>query len=325
MAQSRIITLTANPTVDKNTSLNQVVAERKLRCDMPAFEPGGGGVNVARAVQKMGGRAEAVVMAGGAAGRRLLDCLEDEKVKVHALDLEDETRENFIAFERSSSLQYRFGMPGPTVSAKEREASLSYLKTQLQTGDYLVASGSLPQGLTPDYYGEVAHIAEAAGARCIVDTSGEALKAAADTGVYVLKCNLSELREIVDDAIEDEDALRQQACALIGRGRTKILVVSLGAGGAFVASAQGIAAFRSPTVPIRSKVGAGDSMVGGLTYALAREWPLNKAMRYGVAAGAAAVMTAGTELCRGEDVERLFALLEEEPAMHLAMPLDLMD
>ncbi len=325
MSHAPIVTFTANPTVDKNTSLDQVVAERKLRCDAPDFEPGGGGINVARAIQKMGGAATALFFAGGNAGKRLTALLSAEELSIEAIAIEGETRENFIAFERVSKLQYRFGMPGPHVSDAEGERCIERIRAHVADGTFVVVSGSLPTGLGSGFLAEIAREVKKAKGRIIVDTSGGALKAMSEEGAYLLKCNLSELREVAGEAIDDEAELRREACRLVSCGKTQVVVVSLGAGGAMLASADGIRTFRSPTVPIRSKVGAGDSMVGGITLALARGWDVVRATRHGIAAGAAAVMTAGTELCRGEDVARLFGELEHRDQDGFALPLSEME
>jgi 6-phosphofructokinase 2 len=302
-----IVTLTVNPTVDINTSVGQVVPERKLRCDAPRREPGGGGVNVARAVRRLGGEATALYLAGGPSGDMLVGLLDDEELAHRRIPIEGWTRENVIVYEEASTLQYRFGMPGPHVDEAEWRACLEALAALEPAPDYLVASGSLPPGVPADFFAHVAEAAAGLGARLIVDTSGEALRRAAETGAYLLKPNLRELQELAGEELGGEQEQLDAARRLVDGGAVGVLVISLGAGGAVVVTPDHSEHIRTPTVPIRSKVGAGDSMVAGITVALAREWDLVEAARFGVAAGAAAVMTEGTELCRRDDTERLYA------------------
>ena len=305
----RIATLTMNPAIDKSSAVNQVVAEWKLRCDPPAYEPGGGGINVSRAMRKLGGDSVAFYLAGGLAGRMLIDLLDQEGLQHRAMSIAGVTRENFTVLEKSTGRQYRFGMPGPTVQEAEWRRCLDEIIPLLSQIDYLVASGRLPPGVPPEFYAQLARLARKHNTRLVVDTSGEALRLAVEEGVFMIKPNLREFAELMGresvDGLEEERLARE----LVATGRSETVVVSLGAAGVLAASAEGAERVRAPLVPIISKVGAGDSTVAGIVLALARGRSWREAVRFGVAAGAAAVMTPGTELCRREDAERLYAQL----------------
>lgn len=303
----RILTLTMNPTIDQNTRLQQVVPERKLRCAAPIREPGGGGINVSRAISRLGGTSKTLYLAGGLTGDILQRLLEEEELDLQRLPVEGWTRENLIIYEESSGQQFRFGMPGPQVSAEECEAVLDALRRVDPAPTYLVASGSLPPGVPSDFYGRVADISAEMGARLIVDTSGAALRHAAEIGAFLLKPNLSELQDLAGRELSGEGDQLEAARELVAEGKSAVVVVSLGAAGALLMTKDGHDYIRTPIVPIRSKVGAGDSMVGAITLGLSRGMSIGEAVRLGVAAGASAVMSEGTELCRKDDVERLYA------------------
>jgi 6-phosphofructokinase 2 len=172
--------------------------------------------------------------------------------------------------------------------------------------DYVAASGSLPPGAPPDFYAQVARVAKKRGAKTIVDVSGKALKEALEEGVFLIKPNVREFRELVGEDIKEESQIKAEAQKMVKSGRCEVLVISLGAAGALAVSEEFAEHFLPPTVPIVSKVGAGDSMVAGIVLSLARGKPLRESVLFGVAAGTAAVMTPGTELCRREDTERLY-------------------
>jgi len=307
-----IVTLTLNPAVDKNTRVDQVVAEDKLRCEAPSREPGGGGLNVSRVIGRLGGQSTAFYTSGGLTGRILQDLLDAEALDHTPLPVDEWTRENLIVYETSTDRQFRFGMPGPTLTDGEIDACLNTLRGLDPAPEYLVASGSLPPGVPDDTYAAVAEAAHALGAKPILDTSGAALRAAMDADWYLLKPNLRELQQLAGDDLATEAERIDAARAFIDRGWCRGVVLSMGASGALLVTADRAAHVRSPTVPIASRVGAGDSMVGGLTVALARGQDLPDAVRFGVAAGAAAVMTPGTELCHQDDTERLFEQLRTE-------------
>ncbi|MFD2999252.1 1-phosphofructokinase family hexose kinase [Pontibacter toksunensis] len=309
-----IITITLNPALDKSTYANRVQPEKKIRCRSPFFEPGGGGINVSRAIKKLGGESCAWFLAGGPSGEVLCNLLKEEGISFKAIKTKNWTRENLMVMEEDSGNQYRFGMPGPEVSEEEWKQCIIKLE---ETPDeklpkYVVASGSLPPGVPDDFYLQLAQMANRRGFKLIVDTSGDALLKAAGEGVYLLKPNLLEFAALVGK--EEVSALEQEQIAMqiLSEGKCEVLVVSLGPRGAMVASKEkGISYVLSPAVKQKSAVGAGDSMVGGMVMSLLKGMSLDEIVRYGVAAGTAATMTPGSELCKKEDTEKIFQWLLE--------------
>jgi len=308
----KIVTLTMNPAIDASALVDRVTPDVKLRCKAPKFEPGGGGVNVSRAIQRLDGESLAIFPAGGPGGHLLLDLLEDENVPCRLIPIKNRTRQNLMIYEESGGRQYRFGMPGPRLAAHEWRQCLDKLFEADPRPDFVVASGSLPPKVPTDFYGRLAGLCRDKGIRLMVDTSGEPFRQAVRQGLFLVKPNLRELKALAGEDLEDEDRQEGFVQSLIADERCRYVVVSLGAAGALAAGPEGCKRLRSPTVTIRSKVGAGDSMVGGIVLALSRGEPFFRAVQYGVAAGAAAVMTPDSELCRREDVERLFAKIKNQ-------------
>lgn len=306
----KIVTLTLNPTVDKNCSVEQVVAERKLRCGRPTYHPGGGGINVARAITELGGEVAAYWPCGGAIGELLRQLLDEECVEHYPIAIRAMTRENLIVFEQSSEQQFRFGLPGATLTDEEIESVLELLRADDPPPDYLVLSGSLPPDVDEDLYAQIAKSMPES-CRVILDTSGQPLRYGLESLVFLIKPNMYELEQLAGRTIEDDAQIREVARSLIGEGKAEVVVTSLGSGGAVLTTTDEHEQVRSPTVKIRSKVGAGDSTVAGTVFALSQGKPLADAVRYGVAAGAAAVMTEGTELCRRQDTDRLYKEMME--------------
>jgi len=305
----QIITLTMNPAVDKSCSVRSVVAERKLRCTPPTLEAGGGGVNVARAIRRLGGEAEAVCAAGGPPGALLAELLEREGVRQRMVAIEGWTRQNLTVREDTTGRQFRFGMPGPTLPAAEWQSCLRALE-DVSEGDSVVVSGSLPSGVPDDFYGRVAQGMRERRVRVFVDTRGEPLRRAAQAGVFLLKPNMREFQELAEAELTEEDQQEAAAARMIRDGWCEVVVLSLGAAGALLVSRDLARRIRAPSVPVRSTIGAGDSMVAGIVLALARGESLESAVRFGVTAGAAAVMTPGSQLCERETAERLYARMQ---------------
>jgi 6-phosphofructokinase 2 len=300
-----IVTLTMNPAIDESTSVPYVLPDQKLRCQAPTYEPGGGGINVARAIRKLGGDALACFPVAGPAGELLRRLLDVEGVRYVAMPVTGWTRENLNVLEEVSGRQFRFCMPGATLGDQEWPTFLEWVRELRPSPDYLVASGSLPPGVPVDFYARLAAVGRQVGSRVVLDTSGAPLARAVEEGVYLLKPSLREFQALMGEPEGDESHLASLAAMVVKRGWCEILVLSLGAGGALWVTASERERLASPAVRIKSSVGAGDSMVAGIVLSLARGRPLGEAVRFGVAAGAAAVMNPGTALCRREDVDRL--------------------
>jgi 6-phosphofructokinase 2 len=308
----QIVTLTINPALDKSTFVEEIEPDHKLRCETPVFEPGGGGINVSRAIKRMGGESLTLYLAGGATGNVLSQLLDKEELTHIPIPSIKWTRENFAVTERSTDRQFRFGMPGSIIPEEEWKYTLMKLEKIRPTPEFIVASGSLPQGVPDDFYARVATIAKDMGAKLILDTSGEALKKAAGIGVYLLKPNSAELADMAgkeDMTQEEEEAFAQQ---LVREGLCEVMVVSLGAKGAMLVTKTDVFRAEPPRIKPKSTVGAGDSMVAGMVYTLAQGWPLADVLKYGVAAGTATTMSPGSELCQQKDIEEIYSWLKEQ-------------
>lgn len=307
MHTPEILTITLNPALDVSTSTDKVVDTHKLRCAAAQFHPGGGGINVARVLHRLSSQCLAIYPSGGVTGERLGQMLDQEQVPRHCWRIAGETRESFSVHETSSGNDFRFVLPGPTLETAEWQACLDYLGGLATPPRDVVASGSLPPGVPPDFYARLARLVKARGSRMIVDASGPALAAALAEGVYLFKPSLRELRELTGLPLETAAQQREAAQNLIARGQARIVALSLGAGGAMLVTADKALRASALQVQVASTIGAGDSFVGGLVWALNRGDRLEDAFRHGMAASAAALLTPGTALCQPPDVERLSA------------------
>lgn len=305
-----IFTLTLAPSLDSATVTPQIYPEGKLRCTAPVFEPGGGGINVARAITHLGGKATALFPAGGATGEHLTALLEEENVAVDALVTQDWTRQNLHVHVEAGGEQYRFVMPGAQLTAEEfRQLEAKVLA--IEPGALLVISGSLPPGVALDDFTQLIERARQHGLRCIIDSSGEALTAALNIGgIELVKPNQKELAALVGRDLSQPDDVRQAAQELVRSGKARRVVVSLGPQGALGVDETGCVQVVPPPLKSQSTVGAGDSMVGAMTLKLARQASLLDMVRYGVAAGSAATLNQGTRLCSQENTEKIYQYLQ---------------
>lgn len=301
-----IVTLTLNPSVDGASETDRVRPTHKIRTSGERYDPGGGGINVARVIAALGGPALPVYFCGGATGALLADLLRDCPFTAHPIPIRDLTRISHAVFERETGLEYRFVPEGPTVTPEEWQACLAALGAL--DFDYIVASGSRPAGLPDSCYRDIAVLADRKGARLVLDTSGPALAATlAGGGVHLAKPSLGEFRGLTGLALDTPEALEEAARRVVETGGCDMLAITMGHDGALLVTAAGTLRLAPPEVTVRSAVGAGDSFLGAMTLALARGGTPEDAFRHGMAAGTAAVMTPGTELCSAADVARLYA------------------
>ena len=301
---SNILTITFNPCIDKSTSVASLAPEKKLKCSTPAFEPGGGGINVARAIKQLGGNATALYPAGGYSGRFLETLLENEGIESLVVKTEKHTRENMIVADLSANQQYRFGMPGQELLQVEWEKCLELIEHA--DTEYIVASGSLPPGVPTDIFARVARIANKKNSKLVIDTSGEALQQALHEKIYMIKPNTGELSMLVGKEELTLQEIADAAREIIIQTGCGMIVVSMGAAGAMMITAKDIYKVTAPPVKRRSTVGAGDSMVAGIVYSLSKNKTLKEAMYYGVACGTAATINPGTQLCKLNDVNKIY-------------------
>ena len=305
-----ILTITLNPCIDKSTKLDRLQPESKLRCTDVLNEPGGGGINVSKALKKLETASVALFPAGGHNGNMLCSLLKEERIPFHAVDTKVETRENWIVLEESANNQYRFTFPGRAVMEETIQSLLDQIRNFNPV--FIVASGSLPPGLPDYFYGLIVKNAASVGAKCIVDTSGTALQALKGKHAFMIKPNISELSNMLNiEQLEKKD-IADAAQQAVFDGFSEMIIISMGADGAWLVTKNEKHFAAAPSVKKRSTVGAGDSMVAGMVFMLQEQRSLKEVVSFGVACGTAATMNAGTRLFNKEDTEHLYKIINEK-------------
>lgn len=314
MADRPILTITLNPALDLATHVARVHPGEKLRCAAPLVNPGGGGLNVSRALSQMGAASRALVALGGATGAALAGLLQDEGISFDTLPSPGETRQSLVVTEDASGQQYRFMLPGPVWQPSDLTQALATVALHNQPGGIVVMSGSLPPGLADDVPAQLA--AALPGMALVLDTSGATLTRAVANpipGLAVLRMDSDEAEALAGHPLPTAADTADFATALVTQGAAETVIIARGAEGNVLARAGTRLIARPPAVRVVSAVGAGDSFVAGLVLTMARGegWPA--ALALGTAAAAAAVLTPATDLCKGEDVTRLLPQVTLSP------------
>jgi 6-phosphofructokinase 2 len=303
-----ILTVTLNPAIDIATSTVRVTAGPKLRCTDPEVDPGGGGINVSRAIRILGGDSTAFVALGGASGDRLAGLLAQHGIALARFDAPGETRESFSVTDGTSHAQYRFMLPGPRWKPATASAALAAIADAAPSGAFVVLSGSQPPGVETDFPARLARRLAAKGARLVLDTSGTALIRIAEGNappLDVLRMNHEEAADLAGHPLTSRSESADFAQGLVRSGVARIVIVARGSEGNVLATDAERLFASAYEVPVKSRVGAGDCFVGAFTLSLARGETPAQALKWGTATASAAVMTPGTKLCTMKDVRRL--------------------
>jgi 6-phosphofructokinase 2 len=311
-----ILTVTLNPALDLSTGAPSVFPGVKLRCDPVHIDPGGGGINVSRAVALLGGTSRCFVVLAGGTGDRVADLLTASGMDLIVHPGPGETRSSLSVIDHRTGEQYRFMLPGPDWNASDMLGTAQAIHDTVTPNSLVVISGSLPPGVPQSILPELCRQIAEAGADAIVDTSGPALHEMASaraTAPLVLRMNNVEADDIAGHHLRDLQESADFASTLVARGAAKMVIIARGPEGSVLATQHERLHSRAANVPVRSKVGAGDTFVGGFTFGLARGDSLGVALQRGVSAASAAVMTEGTLLCRREDADRLFEMSPSHP------------
>jgi 6-phosphofructokinase 2 len=300
-----IATLTMNPTIDVAYKVHSMVHTHKMRTLDEHHHPGGGGINVARVFVRLGGNARCFYLSGGATGVALDGLVDLHQLVRRNITISGHTRVAVATFEEQTGREFRLVPPGPQVTMAECEQCLDALSSV--SCDMLVASGSLPPGVPADFYAQVAELMQRRSIAFILDTSGDALRSTLTaSGVFLVKPSLGELEGFCGRKLASIADIAEAALDIVRRDQARIVTVTLGHRGAVLARREGALVLPAVAVEARSAVGAGDSFLAAMVHALARDWDLVEAFRYGLAAGAAAVLETGSGLAHPDDIDRLF-------------------
>lgn len=308
---TKILTLTFAPSIDKSATVSELISDKKMRCTALNSEPGGGGVNVARVINRLGGDVTAIFPSGGYTGKFFNHLLENEKVPFVSIQTKNETKENFVIFDQLNNKEYRFGMPSNKLFETEWNECLQTI-SNYKNVNFIIVSGSLPPGIPIDIFKQLSRIAKKISAKLIIDTSSDALKNKVKNGIYLIKPNLEELGLLLNKKDLKPENIVEVSRELIHKNNIEIVVVSLGANGAMLITKTEMHFIKPPKVTVKSTVGAGDSMVGGIVFGLSNNLNLHECLQYGISCGTATTMNSGSSLCEKKGVEKILKSLKKQ-------------
>jgi 6-phosphofructokinase 2 len=306
-----IATVTLNPSLDKTVTVEELVVDEANRWTSLRRDAGGKGINVSRVIHELGGETIAYGFIGGFDGETLKHLLRQQGVPFDLTSIKREIRSNFIITDLKTCRQTRIDAPGPHISKNELRKLIDKITRMKIKPDFLVLAGSVPPGVPADIYRQLIEKAKESGIKTVLDSDNTWLKEGIKAKPNVIKPNVHEAEELRELKLKDERAIIEAVQALVSKG-IEVATISRGKDGLIVATKEKVLKLTSPQVEVRSTVGAGDSAIAGLVLKLSQGVGIEEASKWAAAAGTAATLTPGTELCSREDVERLFPQIKVE-------------
>ena len=313
-----IVTLTPNPSIDRTVSVPALEHGEVNRASDSRIDPGGKGINVARATTSNGTEGLAVLPSGGPEGHLLQALLRRSGTAYTAVPIAGTTRMNIAVIEPDGTTT-KLNEPGPTLSADEFDALLATVDDHLDPDlRWIVGCGSLTPGMPEGIYADLVRRGHAHGIKVAIDSSGAPFTAAVPAGPDLIKPNHEELEELVGRPLHTLAEVGEAARTLVDGG-IETVIVSLGRHGALLVNAIAVAHASAQVARPVSTVGAGDSLVAGYLHAVCRGAGPREALATGVAWGAAAVSLPGSRMPGPDDIAAITVTSTDTPDLTLSL------
>jgi len=299
-----IATVTLNPSLDRTVRVEELVIDEANRWTSLRRDPGGKGINVSRVVHELDGETRAYGFIGGIDGETFERLLKQQGVPFDFTPIKGEIRSNFIITDLKTHRQTRIDAPGPHIRKRELRKLIQKVTHIKPKPDFIVFAGSIPPGVPNDIYRQLIEEAKKRDIKTVLDADDNWLKEGMGGKPNIIKPNVHEAEELLGIHLKDEAAIIEAVKTLASQG-IDVAIISRGKNGLIATGEGKILKITPPQVEISSTVGAGDSTIAGLVLKISQGHGIDEACRWAVAAGTAATLTPGTELCRREDVERL--------------------
>lgn len=302
-----IYTVTLNPALDRAVNIDSLIDDDTIRVISEQGYAAGKGIDVSRVIKKLGGQSVALGLIGGYNGLHVEGLLINAGVMTQLTKISHETRTNIILKEKSSGKQYVISARGPDINPVELGQFYNHILS-ITDMDYLVLSGSLPPGVSPNIYGQLILAGRKKGAFIFLDSDNKALQEAINFLPTGIKPNIHELSRLTGRQLENDNDIIDACRSLHSKG-IRYILVSRGKGGLLFSGDGQIIKAVAPAIDVKSTVGAGDSSVAGFILAHSLGKPVAECVKLACASGTATAETPGTELCHREDVEKLLPLV----------------
>ena len=298
-----IVSLSLNPAIDLTYQVDCLIHDQKSRAASTYYDPGGTGINVGRALEKLNTNSHTCCIIAGTMGKFLETMLKQELEHLSTLQVEGETRINTTILQQTPFRQYEVNAIGPSITPRQLELIIDQFLTVCGQG-IGVLTGSLPPGISDGTYLHINTRLKKQGGKAIIDAPLINLKIALVSNPFLIKPNLHELEILQNKTLKNIEQIATEARIITQRG-TEYVCVSLGEKGAILTTPDNSYFCNSPRIEVISTVGAGDSMVAGLAHAFAQKKSPDQALKFAVACGAGTAKQKGTQLFKLDELDKL--------------------
>lgn len=306
-----IYTLTLNPAIDRELTVAEVQFDAVLSALKSQVDFGGKGFNVSRLLRSLGMPSTALGFIGGRTGDRLKHGLQALDIGTDFVSITSETRTNISIVTEKHDHYIKVNEKGPLVDESKQRELLDKIASIAAAGDWWVLAGSLPPGVPDSFYAQIITILNEHQAISILDTTGESLRQGCEAKPFLVKPNAEETQKLTRLPVDTIPQIAVAAEELRKMGAQNV-VISMGKKGAFLQTPEGSWLVHSPKIKEKNPIGAGDSMVGGLVWALSQGYALKESLGWGAASGAATASMSGTEVGSRALIEILFKQVKYE-------------
>ena len=297
-----IYTVTLNPVLDRIVEVEELIYDDVNTVVKEKKYPEGKGIDVSRVIKELGGQSIAMGFVGGYNGLEIVGRLVNEGIICDFTKIHNESRAHITIFQRKKKLQMLLGTLCPAISQIEVDEFFRKVQ-EIPANSYVVISGNVPQGMSDSFYAQLITTLKEKDVKVILDTDEEALKRGADAGPYLIKPNIHEFGRLVETNVNEVEDIIKYARPY--EDKIKYIVVSMGARGVVGISREGNFHVIPPKINVRSSIGAGDSFVAGIIFALSENTAFEDALALGVACGTASALNPGSDLCKMNDIDMM--------------------
>ncbi len=303
-----ILSVTPNPSIDHALFVESLKLGDTNRVVRVERDAGGKGVNLSRIAAELGAKTLATGFLAGAAGAYVRSVLEAQRALHDFVEVPGETRTNFSVEDDSKTPPTTFNERGPSVTPEDIDRLVAKVETLSKASAWVCIGGSLPPGAPVDLYARLVKVAQAEGAKVLIDGDGPHQELGLKAGPDFIKPNHEEAGRLLGREIQTEEEAVSAAKELAVRlgGEDRIVVISRGKKGAVLAQGDTLLVGESPEVEVKSTIGSGDSMLGAMLWAITSGKSIEEALRWGLAAGAATATTDGSGIGRRPMIEELY-------------------
>jgi 1-phosphofructokinase family hexose kinase len=307
-----ILTVTINPSVDRNIQVDRLVFEDRAYILARSDSAGGRGMNASRVLDSFGAKTLAIVTSGGASGQRLEKLAAKSGFPVKVVPIHNQSRVNLTITDKQG-LALRLNERGPLIKPEELKRVEKAVASRLESATWLMLCGSVPPGVSTDFYTKLIRLAREHKVKTLLDTDGDALLRGIEAGPSIVSPNQPEAERLLNRALITRVQFLEAAARIKAMGPEAVML-SLGGRGVVAVNENQLLEVIPPRTDAVSPLGAGDALAAAYVWAATKKKDFVDCVRWAVAAGTASAKLPGLEFANLEQTKEVYKAVEVRKA-----------